>query len=103
MKQEVGFNIRNEYLQIQSSEKLIHLYQQAIIPQSGLALESGIASYQVGKADFLTTLSNFLTVLEYRMNYFEELAKHEGAIARLEQALGRPLAGNLQTGEQNHE
>ena len=103
MNQEVAFNIRNECLQIQSSEKLLALYQEAIIPQSGLAMESGIASYQVGKADFLTTLSNFLTVLEYRMNYFEELAAHESAIARLEQALGRPLAANTQTGAQNHE
>jgi cobalt-zinc-cadmium efflux system outer membrane protein len=93
MKQEVAFNIRNEFLQIQASDKLLRLYQKAIIPQSGLALESGIASYQVGKADFLTTLTNFLTVLEYRMNYFEELAKHEGAIARLEKALGRQLGG----------
>ncbi len=103
MKQEVAFNIRNEFLQIESSGKLLALYQEAIIPQSGLALESGIASYQVGKADFLTTLSNFLTVLEYRMNYFEELAVHEGAIARLEQALGRALTANTQTGVQNHE
>jgi len=102
MKQEIGFNIRNEFLQIEASQQLLRLYQQAIIPQSGLALESGIASYQVGKADFLTTLSNFLTVLEYRMNYFEELAKHETAIARLERTLGHPLT-EIQTGGQNHE
>ncbi|HEY4491381.1 MAG TPA: TolC family protein, partial [Acidobacteriota bacterium] len=81
-KQEVSFSIKNEWLQIQASEKLLMLYSDAIIPQSNLALESSIASYQVGKADFLTTISNFLTVLEYRMNYFEELAKHETAIAR---------------------
>lgn len=102
MKQEVAFNLKNEFIQIQASEKLLALYQQAIIPQSSLALESGISSYQVGKADFLTTISNFLTILEYRMNYFEELAKHESAIARLEQAVGHPLTVST-TGVVNHE
>jgi len=102
MKNEVAFNIKNEYLQIQSSEKLLALYQQAIIPQSNLALESGISSYQVGKADFLTTISNFLTILEYRMNYFDEIAKHESAIARLEQAVGHSLTANT-AGVSDHE
>jgi len=102
-KQEVSFSIKNEWLQIQASEKLLMLYSDAIIPQSNLALESSIASYQVGKADFLTTLSNFLTVLEYRMNYFEELAKHESAVARLEQAVGRPIASNIPAGGQENE
>jgi outer membrane protein, heavy metal efflux system len=97
-KQEVAFNIKNEYLQIQASEKLLALYGEAIIPQSNLSLESSIASYQVGKADFLTILSNFLTLLEYRTNYFEELTKHESAIARLEQAVGRSLASTDLTG-----
>jgi len=100
--QEIGFSVKDQYLKIESSGKLIRLYQQAIIPQSNLALESGIASYQVGKADFLTTISNFLTLLEYEMNYFEELAKHESAIARMEQAVGRSLTMNAPAGG-NHE
>lgn len=104
MQQEVAFNIRNEYLQIQSSEKLLDLYQQAILPQSNLALESSLSTYQVGKSDFLTTLSNFMTLLEYRMNYYEELAKHESAIARLEAVVGKPVALNPgSTGGYNHE
>ncbi|PWT91182.1 MAG: hypothetical protein C5B54_05815 [Acidobacteria bacterium] len=90
-KHEIAFNIKQAYLEIQLSEKLLTLYEQAINPQSNLALESGIASYQAGKADFLTILTNFLTVLEYRMNYVEELSKHESAIARLEQVIGHPI------------
>lgn len=101
--QKTSFDVKNEYLQIQASEKLIRLYDGAIIPQSKLALESGIASYQVGNADFLTTLSNFLTVLEYRMSYFEELARHESAIARLEQAVGHSLTSIVPMGDQKHE
>lgn len=100
--QEVAFEIKNEFLQMQSSEKLLNLYQNAIIPQSSLALESAIASYQTGQTDFLTTVSNFLVLLDYRINYYEELSRHEGAIARLEGILGEPLAQKA-TGGQDHE
>jgi outer membrane protein TolC len=104
MQQEVSFMIKNEYLQIRTSAKLLNLYQQAILPQTNLALESSLSTYQVGKSDFLTTLSNFMTLLEYRMDYYEELAKHESAIARLEAAVGRPVALNPgTTGGYNHE
>jgi cobalt-zinc-cadmium efflux system outer membrane protein len=92
IRQETAFKIRNQYLQIQASEKLFKLYNQAVLPQSNLTLEASLATYQVGKSDFLTTLTNFRTVLDYRVNYFEELAKHETAIAQLEQVLGRPVA-----------
>ncbi len=97
MQQEIAFSIKNQYLQIQASERLLKLYSQAVLPQLNLALESSLATYQVGKSDFLTTLSNFMTLLEYRMNYFEELARHETAITRLERAVGRPVVMNVQT------
>jgi cobalt-zinc-cadmium efflux system outer membrane protein len=97
MQQEIAFSIKNQYLQIQASEKLLKLYSQAVLPQSSLALESSISTYQVGKSDFLTTLSNYTTVLEYRMNYYEELARHETAIARLERAMGRTVVMNVQS------
>ncbi len=35
-----------------------------------------------------------MTLLEYQMNYYEELARHEAAIARLERAVGRPVVLN---------
>jgi cobalt-zinc-cadmium efflux system outer membrane protein len=101
MQQEVAFMITNQYLQIEASEKLLKLYNQAVLPQSNLALESSLASYQVGKSDFLTTLTNFTTLLEYRMKYYEELARHEIAIARLERTVGQPVATIETGGNQN--
>ena len=104
MQQEIAFTIKNQYLQIQASEKLLKLYSQAVLPQSNLALESSLATYQVGKSDFLTTLSNFMTLLEYKMNYYEELAKHETAITRLERAVGTPIVMTVQsTGGNNND
>jgi outer membrane protein, heavy metal efflux system len=104
MQQEIAFSIRNQLLQIQASEKLLKLYNQAVLPQSNLTLESSLATYQVGKSDFITTLSNFMTLLEYRMNHYAELARHETAIARLERIVGRPVTAVTQAnGGNNHE
>jgi hypothetical protein len=50
-----------------------------------------VAGYEVGSIDFLTLMSNFMSLLTYEMQYYEELAKHEQALARLEALVARPL------------
>ena len=53
--------------------RLATLYRDTVLPQARLALESSMASYQTGAVDFLSVLTNFGTVLEYEMTYFDEL------------------------------
>ena len=72
------------YLTAKTSERLLALYQSGVIPQASLSLESALAGYEVGSVDFLTLTNNFMSLLTYEMQYYEELAKHEQAIARLE-------------------
>jgi outer membrane protein TolC len=79
------YRVKQEALEVQTTEQLLKLYSQAIIPQSSLALESSVTSYETGAADFLTVLSNFTTVLEYELNYRQQLVNHEKALARLEE------------------
>jgi cobalt-zinc-cadmium efflux system outer membrane protein len=50
---ELLFAVKQEYLLAKSSQQLFKLYSQAVVPQSSLALESSMASYQVGTVDFL--------------------------------------------------
>ena len=57
-----------------TSVRLARLYRDTVLPQARLALESSMASYQTGAVDFLSVLTNFGTVLEYEMTYFDELA-----------------------------
>ena len=78
------FEAKDEYLKIRASERLMALYESGILPQSSLALESAMTGYQVGNIDFLTLLNNQTAVLAYQMQYYEQLAKHEQALARLE-------------------
>lgn len=85
------FQVKEQYLMAKASEELLTLYSKAIVPQSTLALESGLAAYQVGTLDFLSLSSSFTNVLEYEINYYEELANYQKALARLEEITGIEL------------
>jgi hypothetical protein len=50
-----------------------------------------MTSYQTGAVDFLSVLTNFATVLEYEVTYFDELATYHTAVSRLEQMTGTPI------------
>lgn len=88
---ELLFGVKQQYLLAKSSDQLLKLYTQAIVPQSSLALESSMASYRVGTVDFLTVLANFTTVLDYEVSYYRELANYQMALAQLEPLVGVEL------------
>jgi outer membrane protein TolC len=87
----VLFQVKEQYLQAKASEELLTLYSKALVPQSALALESSMASYQTGALDFESLLANFQSVLEYEVNYYEELANYQKALVSLEQVTGLDL------------
>ena len=79
------------YAMASTSNRLSTLYSDSVLPQARLALESSLASYQVGNADFLTVLTNFVTVLNYEITYEEQNARYHEALARLEPLVGVDL------------
>jgi outer membrane protein, heavy metal efflux system len=85
---ELYFELKQNYLTAKASETLLKLYSQGLVPQSSLALESSMSSYEVGNVDFLTVLGNFTTVLNYQTDYFRELANYQTALARMEALTG---------------
>jgi outer membrane protein TolC len=87
----VDFKIKQEYLAATASRKLMNLYSKAIVPQSSLALESAMSAYEVGKVDFVSMLDNFIYVLNYEVNYYQEVSNFEIALARLEPLVNRNL------------
>jgi len=89
--QSLHFRIQDDFLTSESSEQLVRLYGQTVIPQATLALESSLSSYESGTVDFLTVLANYVTVVEYQMNYYEELQNFYLALTRLEEMTARPL------------
>lgn len=86
------FQVKDQYLQAKASDELLTLYTKGLVPQSALTLESSLAAYQTGSLDFESLISNFTSVLEYEVNYYEELANYEKALVNLEQITGTELA-----------
>ena len=50
-----------------------------------------MSAYEVGKLDFLSMLTNFIDILDYEANYYQELANFQIALARLEPLVGVEL------------
>lgn len=92
LKTTLLFQVRNEYLQARASEELLNLYAKGLIPQSTLALESALSSYQVGTVDFLNVISSFSAVLENELGYYGELASYQKSLVGLEEITGLELA-----------
>lgn len=85
------FRIKDRYLAVTTAQRLVKLYGTTIILQSSLALESAIAGYEVGKVDFLTLLDSLMTLRNYELSYYEQLANVEKSIAALEPLVGVTL------------
>jgi len=92
VKETLFAEIRSAYLDVTTAEGLLNLYKTGIIPQSSSALESSMASYSVGKVDFLTVVTNVITLLEYELGYYEKLVEYEKGIAKLEVLTGNQFA-----------
>ena len=91
IRTEMFYALKEQYLMARASEALADLYAKAIVPQTTLALESSLASYEVGTVDFLTMLTNFTTVLDYETNYYQEFTNYQKALARMEPIVGMSL------------
>lgn len=90
-KTTLSFEVKEQYLAARAAAELVKLYSQGVVPQSSLALESSMAAYEVGTADFLTVITNFTTVLDYETEYYRELANQRIALAKLEALVGVEL------------
>ncbi len=89
--QSLHFRIKDDYLMATTSSQLMKLYGQTVVPQATLALESSLASYETGAVDFLSVLTNYIAVVEYEMNYYEEMQNFYLALSRLEEMTAMPM------------
>ncbi len=94
-RQDVLFQVKDNFVQAQRAERLITILRDAIIPQATLGLQAAQAGYAVGKVDFLTLLNSLLILQDSQLELHGEMVNHEKALARLEAVTGGPLAGPL--------
>lgn len=82
---------RDQFARAQTADRLLTIYQQGLIPQARAAFQAALAAYQTGSLDFESLLSSFRDVLTLDQSYWQALADHEVAVARLEQLRGVDL------------
>ncbi|MBI2486779.1 MAG: TolC family protein [Deltaproteobacteria bacterium] len=89
--QDLFFRIKDQYLVAKTSDNLLKLFEEGIIPQATSSLESAIAGYQVGNIDFLTLLDNLVTLFNFELTYYTYLTNYQTALARIEEIIDMPL------------
>ncbi|MBF6570777.1 MAG: TolC family protein [Candidatus Binataceae bacterium] len=80
--------VQNQWIAIQTTDRVIRIYSDGLIPQAEATLKSALATYRVGKVDFQTLLSAEIDVLSLRQQYYRAIADHEIAVAKIRQIVG---------------
>jgi outer membrane protein TolC len=88
---EMSAKLRQQIAGAEQSLQSARLYQNGILPQARLAVESSIAAYRVGRVDFLTLLDNQMTVLNYEISRASALSGYSKALAEIEFLAGKTL------------
>ena len=88
-KLSVTSQVQNQWIAIQSMDRVISIYSNGLIPQAETTLKSAVATYRVGKADFQTLLSAEVDVLRLKQQYYRAVADHEIAVAKIQQITGK--------------
>jgi cobalt-zinc-cadmium efflux system outer membrane protein len=81
-------DLENQVVALRTSDRVLKLYTEGLIPQSEETVTSANAGYRLGKVDFQTLLSAVVDVLRIKQEYFRTVADHEIAVAKIRQTIG---------------
>jgi cobalt-zinc-cadmium efflux system outer membrane protein len=87
----VAAELGAQYATAQRSRDLLRIYTEGLLPQATALAESGLAAYQGNRLTFTEVLSASLEISRLNKEYWQILADHETAIARIEEITGLSL------------
>jgi outer membrane protein TolC len=85
--------IQDNLSMVKSSEKLMGLYKNGLIPKNTQSVESALAGYSTGGTEMITVISLSKTLLDYEILYWNQFVEREKAVARLEAITEAPAPG----------
>ncbi|GJQ57278.1 MAG: TolC family protein [Candidatus Scalindua sp. AMX11] len=88
------FEVKDFHFKVQTSERLVKLYRDNIIPQAEQSLNAAEIGYQSGKVDFLNLIDSQRVLLDFNLAYYRAVADFGINIAQLERVVGIELARN---------
>lgn len=90
-KNDIGFNIKSSLIDLDKEKRTINLLNTTIIPQTNHVLDSALANYELGKADFLSLIDAQLMFYKYELEYYRSIANYYQTLASLEREVGVSL------------
>jgi outer membrane protein TolC len=81
-------NIRDIYAMAGSSEKLMRLYRDVMVPKTYQDFELALSGYTAGKIEAITVINRLKALLDFEFLYWEQFVTREKAIARLDAITG---------------
>jgi len=89
--QQTWFDLRDQLAAAETASRLLAIYRGGLLPQASAAFDAVLAAYRVGRQDFTTLLASFSDLLKLDIEYWNTLAEHETALARIERVRGGKL------------
>jgi outer membrane protein TolC len=88
---QLASSVRDLAARAERARMQMRLYAEGVLPQSRSALDSAAASYAAGRTEFLTLITDFLTVLDAEKSLAAQQAEEASALAALEPLTGMTL------------
>lgn len=87
----VLFEARAAFAKFEAARNLVKIYETGVLPQAQSALDTAMLGFQANKINFLELLDSQRTLREFQIEYFQERANLEIALADLERSVGTNL------------
>jgi outer membrane protein TolC len=87
----VAAELGDQWATAQRTKDLLRIYREGLLPQATTLAEAGLAAYQDNRLDFSEVLAASLEISRLNSEYWQILADHETAIARIEEITGLSL------------
>ena len=91
MRNQTLSRLQDLFVKIKTSEELVQIYQNGVLPQAEQSLEAARIGYQAGKVDFLNLIDSERVLRDLQLEYYTALAQFEQQKAELERAVGVEL------------
>ncbi len=75
--------IRDNISMIKSTDKLMDLYKNGLIPKNTQDVELALSGYATGRTEAIVVISRLKALLEYETQYWTQFTEREKALARL--------------------
>lgn len=76
--------IRDNYSMLKTSERLMELYKNGLIPKTYQDFELALSGYVTGRIEAITVINRLKSLLDFELLYWGQFLEREKAIARIE-------------------